>query len=55
VELKKTQEDIATLRNEVSSKSSATANITIAPEVFQTAIRASFRAVQAQGYGKVVK
>lgn len=48
VDLKKTQEDIATLRNEVSSKSSATANITIAPDVFQTAIRASFRAVQAE-------
>jgi hypothetical protein len=48
VDLRKTQEDIATLRNEVSSRSSATANITIAPDVFQSAIRASFRAVQAE-------
>jgi hypothetical protein len=48
VDLRKTREEVASLRNEVSSRSAATANITIAPEVFQTAIRASFRAVQAE-------
>ena len=48
VDLRKSQEDIAALRNEVNAKSSAIANITISPEVFQNAVRTSFLAQQAE-------
>jgi hypothetical protein len=48
VDLKKTQDGLAALRNEVNAKSSAVANVTIGADVLQTAIRASFRPVQAE-------
>jgi hypothetical protein len=48
VDLRKTQEEVATLRNEVNAKSSAVANINITPEVFQNAVRTSFAVMQAE-------
>jgi hypothetical protein len=48
LELRKAQEDIATLRNEVSSRSSAVVNFTITPEVIENGMRAAFRTVQAE-------
>jgi hypothetical protein len=48
VDLRKTQEEVANLRNEVTSKSTATANVTISPEVFDAAMRASLRVSHAE-------
>jgi hypothetical protein len=48
VDLRKTQEDVAALRNEIHAKASAVANVTFSSEVFRDAIGAAFRVVQAE-------